>query len=122
MSDQVFVTKPVKPLKKDKSLLIRMSVDERAIFDERLRESGYKAAGAFVRDYVINSKPKRRYVIIPQAQKASEHLVELAQMIMDDEEKEVLVKKIMYVAMNVFGELEKVRLGGKGEEGEDYDW
>ena len=122
MSDQVLATKPIKLAKKDKSLLIRMSVDERAIFDERLKESGYKAAGAFVRDYVINSKPKRRYVIIPQAQKASEHLVELAQMIMDDKEKEVLMKKIMYVAMNVFGELEKVRLGGKGEEGEDYDW
>lgn len=122
MSDQVLITKPVKPPKKDKSLLIRMSVDERAIFDERLEESGYKAAGAFVRDYVINSKPKRRYVIIPQAQKASEHLVELAQMIMDDKEKEVLIKKIMYVAMNVFGELAKVRLGGKGEEGGDYDW
>lgn len=122
MTNQVLITKPIKPIKKDKSLLIRMSVDERAIFDERLRESGYKAAGAFVRDYVINSKPKRRYVIIPQAQKASEHLVELAQMIMDDKEKEVLMKKIMYVAMNVFGELEKVRVGGKGEEGEDYDW
>ena len=122
MSDQVLTTKAIKPAKKDKSLLIRMSVDERAIFDERLKESGYKAAGAFVRDYVINSKPKRRYVIIPQAQKASEHLVELAQMIMDDKEKELLIKKIMYVAMNIFGELDKVRLGGKGEEGEGYDW
>ncbi|GID05182.1 hypothetical protein [Pseudomonas sp. 008] len=122
MSDQVLTTKAIKLAKKDKSLLIRMSVDERAIFDERLKESGYKAAGAFVRDYVINSKPKRRYVIIPQAQKASEHLVELAQMIMDDNEKELLIKKIMYVAMNIFGELDKVRLGGKGEEGEGYDW
>lgn len=122
MSDQVLTTKPIKPAKKDKSLLIRLSIDERAIFDERLKESGYKAAGAFVRDYVINSKPKRRYVIIPQAQKASEHLVELAQMIMDDKEKELLIKKIMYVAMNIFGELDKVRLGGKGEEGEGYDW
>ncbi|VVP42892.1 hypothetical protein PS900_04963 [Pseudomonas fluorescens] len=122
MSDQVLTTKAIKLAKKDKSLLIRMSVDERAIFDERLKESGYKAAGAFVRDYVINSKPKRRYVIIPQAQKASEHLVELAQMIMDDKEKELLIKKIMYVAMNIFGELDKVRLGGKGEEGEGYDW
>lgn len=122
MSDQVLTTKPIKLAKKDKSLLIRMSVDERAIFDERLKESGYKAAGAFVRDYVINSKPKPRYVIIPKAQKASEHLVELAQMIMDDKDKELLIKKIMYVAMNIFGELDKVRLGGKGEEGEDYDW
>ncbi|WP_426203867.1 hypothetical protein [Pseudomonas sp. TWP3-1] len=122
MSDQVLTTKAIKLAKKDKSLLIRMSVDERAIFDERLKESGYKAAGAFVRDYVINSKPKRRYVIIPQAQKASEHLVELAQMIMDDKDKELLVKKIMYVAMNIFGELDKVRLGGKGEAGESYDW
>lgn len=122
MSDQVLTTKAIKLAKKDKSLLIRMSVDERAIFDERLKESGYKAAGAFVRDYFINSKPKRRYVIIPQAQKASEHLVELAQMIMDDKEKELLIKKIMYVAMNIFGELDKVRLGGKGEEGEGYDW
>ncbi|MGV8864540.1 MAG: hypothetical protein ACOH2T_25660 [Pseudomonas sp.] len=122
MSDQVLTTKPIKPAKKDKSLLIRMSVDERAIFDERLKESGYKAAGAFVRDYVINSKPKRRYVIIPQAQKASEHLVELAQMIMDDQDKELLIKKITYVAMNIFGELEKIKVGGNGEEGEDYDW
>lgn len=122
MNDQVLTTKPIKPAKKDQSLLIRLSIDERAIFDERLKESGYKAAGAFVRDYVINSKPKRRYVIIPQAQKASEHLVELAQMIMDDKEKELLIKKIMYVAMNIFGELDEVRLGGKGEEGEGYDW
>jgi hypothetical protein len=122
MSNQGLITKPIKPAKKDKSLLIRMSVDERVIFDERLKESGYKAAGAFVRDYVINSKPKRRYVIIPQAQKASEHLVELAQMIMDDKEKEVLIKKIMFVAMSIFGEIEKVRLDGTGEEGEDYDW
>lgn len=122
MSDEVFTAKPIKLAKKDKSLLIRMSADERAIFDERLKESGYKAAGAFVRDYVINSKPKRRYVIAPQAQKASAHLCELAQMIMDDVDKEALVKKIVYVSISVFGELEKVKLGGKREEGEGYDW
>lgn len=122
MSDHDLTVKARKPAKKDKSLLIRMSADERAIFDQRLQESGYKAAGAFVRDYVINSKPKRRYVIIPQAQKASEHLCELAQMVMDDEEKELLIKKIVFVTMNVFGELQEVQLGGKGEEGEGYDW
>ncbi|MNC42244.1 hypothetical protein D3C75_910530 [compost metagenome] len=122
MSDNIPTTKPAKPAKKDKSLLIRMSADERAIFDERLKASGYKAAGAFVRDYVINSNPKRKYVIIPQAQKASEHLCELAQMVMDGEEKEILIKKIVYVAMNIFGELEKVDLTGKHEEGHGYDW
>ncbi|MGV8917281.1 MAG: hypothetical protein ACOH2R_05710 [Pseudomonas sp.] len=122
MNDQTPTTKPVKAAKKDKSLLIRLSAEERAIFDERLRESGYKAAGAFVRDYIINSSPKRKYVIVPEAQKASEHLVELAQMIMDDKDKELLIRKIMYVAINVFGKLEKVKLGGAGEEGENYDW
>lgn len=99
-----------------------MTADERAIFDERLKESGYTAAGAFVRDYIINSKPKRRYVIVPQAQKANENLVELAQMILDGEEKELLIKKIMHVAVNIFGELEGINLAGNGEEGESYDW
>lgn len=122
MRDKVLTLKPIKSAKKDKSLLIRMTADERAIFDARLKESGYKAAGAFVRDYIINSKPKRRYVIVPQAQKANEHLVELAQMILEGEEKELLIKKIMHVAVNIFGELEGINLAGSGEEGENYDW
>ncbi|MDG9891293.1 hypothetical protein [Pseudomonas juntendi] len=122
MRDKVLTPKLTKPAKKDKSLLIRMTADERAIFDERLKESGYTAAGAFVRDYIINSKPKRRYVIVPQAQKANENLVELAQMILDGEEKELLIKKIMHVAVNIFGELEGINLAGNGEEGESCDW
>ncbi|EPJ8753540.1 hypothetical protein [Pseudomonas putida] len=122
MKDKVLTPKLTKPARKDKSLLIRMAADERAIFDERFKKSGYKSAGGFVRDYIINSKPKRRYVIVPQAQKANEHLVELAQMILDGEEKELLIRKIMHVAVNIFGELEGIDLAGKGEEGESYDW
>lgn len=43
-------------VRRNKPLIIRLSDKERAIIKAKCEEAGYQAAGAFVRDFLVNSK------------------------------------------------------------------
>lgn len=53
-------------VRRDKPLIIRLSEKERAVIKAKCEEAGYQAAGAFVRDFLVNSKVPRK-VRIPLA-------------------------------------------------------
>lgn len=132
MTDQTITQnepKKKKSTRVDKSLLIRMSAEERAIFDKRLADSGYKAAGAFVRDYIINAKPQRKFVINPDADSIIAHAATLFEIINSDTAKNlsetgkaIMVQQLVHIMKYATSVLEQVKLNAKSEEGEGYDW
>ena len=52
--------KTIEKQNKDTRITIRLSKSEMASLESKMSEAGYKAAGAFIRDFVVNNsvKPK----------------------------------------------------------------
>ena len=94
--------KAVEKQKKDARITIRLSKSELESLDSKMAESGYKAAGAFIRDFVANNNTKPK-VSADMVQIARE-LMSLASLINAERPHSELLEKVKHIArINVGG-------------------
>jgi hypothetical protein len=88
--------KAVEKQKKDARITIRFSKSELKSLDSKMAEAGYKAAGAFIRDFVANNnaKPKISADIVQIARE----LMNLASMINAEKPGSELLDKVKHIA------------------------
>lgn len=82
--------------RKEGTLIIRLSKSEREIIEAKVQEAGYKAAGAFVRDYIVNSKPKAK--VSADVVQIARELMNLASMINAEKPGSELLDKVKLIA------------------------
>lgn len=87
---------------KESRITIRLTKSELETLEEKMSQAGYKAAGAFIRDFVVNNsaKPKVSQDVVQIARE----LMNLASMINADRPGSELLEKVKYIA--------QVNLGG----------
>lgn len=88
--------------RKEDTLIIRLSKSEREIIEAKVQEAGYKAAGAFVRDYIVNCTPKAK--VGPDVVQIARELMSLASMINAEKPGSELLEKVKHIA--------KINVGG----------
>lgn len=88
--------------RKEGTLIIRLSKPEREIIEAKVQEAGYKAAGAFVRDYIVNCTPKAK--VGPDVVQIARELMSLASMINAEKPGSELLEKVKHIA--------KINVGG----------
>ncbi|MDD2005653.1 plasmid mobilization protein [Pseudomonas putida] len=81
---------------KESRITIRLSKSEREILEAKMSQAGYKAAGAFIRDFVVNNsvKPKVSGDVVQIARE----LMNLASMINAERPGSELLKKLKHIA------------------------
>lgn len=81
---------------KESRITIRLSKSEREILEAKMSQAGYKAAGAFIRDFVVNTsvKPKVSGDVVQIARE----LMNLASMINAERPGSELLKKLKHIA------------------------
>lgn len=82
--------------RKEGTLIIRLSKSEREIIEAKVQEAGYKAAGAFVRDYIVNCQPKAK--ISPNVVQIARELMSLASMINAEKPSSELLEQVRLIA------------------------
>ena len=88
---------------RDKPLIIRMSEKERVVIKAKCEEAGYQAAGAFVRDFLVNSKTPGK-VRIPLAHiQLSLELQRIARLINKGESPERVVQELFEMNNRLVG-------------------
>lgn len=94
--------KEVEKQKKDSRITIRLSKSEMEMLEGKMVDAGYKAAGAFIRDFVAAGavKPKVGHDIVQIARE----LMSLASMINAEKTGSELLEKVKHIA--------KINVGG----------
>jgi len=87
---------------KDSRITIRLTKLELETLEAKMSQSGYKAAGAFIRDFVVNNSVKPK--ISGDVVQIARELMNLASMINADRPGSELLEKVKYIA--------QVNLGG----------
>ena len=88
--------------RKEGTLIIRLSKSEREAVEATVKEAGYKAAGAFVRDYIVNCTPKTK--VNADVVQIARELMNLASMINAEKPGTELLEKVKHIArINVGG-------------------
>lgn len=82
--------------RKEGTLIVRLSKTEREIIEAKVQEAGYKAAGAFVRDYIVNCTPKAK--INADVVQIARELMNLASMINAEKPGTELLDKVKHIA------------------------
>lgn len=88
--------------KKESRITIRLSKSELKILETKMSQAGYQAAGAFIRDFVINNgvRPKISGDVVQIARE----LMNLASMINAERPGSELLEKVKHIArINVGG-------------------
>ncbi len=82
--------------KKDSRITIRLSNSDMDVLAHKIAESGYKSAGAFIRDAVANVhiKPK----LGPNVVTIARELIKLAAMIRNENPRSELLEKVRAIA------------------------
>ena len=89
--------------RRDKPLIIRLSVKERDVIKRNCEDAGYQAAGAFVRDFLIHSKVPGK-VRIPLAHiQLSLELQRIASLINKGESPERVVQELFEINNRLLG-------------------
>lgn len=89
--------------RRDKPLIIRLSAKERDIISVKCKQAGYQAAGAFVRDFLVNSKAPGK-VRIPLAHiQLSIELQKIAGLINKGENAERIVQELFEINNRLLG-------------------
>lgn len=89
--------------RRDKPLIIRLSEKERSVIKAKCEEAGYQAAGAFVRDFLVNSKAPGK-VRIPLAHiQLSLELQRIAGLINKGESTERVVQELFEINNRLLG-------------------
>jgi hypothetical protein len=94
--------KAVKKQNKDSRITIRLSKSEMEMLESKMTEAGYKATGAFIRDFVAtnNTKPTVSSDVVQIARE----LMSLASMINAEKPGSELLEKVKHIArINVGG-------------------
>ena len=88
--------KVIEKQKKDARITIRFSKSELESLDNKMVDAGYKAAGAFIRDFVANGtvKPKVSNDVVQIARE----LMSLASMINAEKPGSELLAKVKHIA------------------------
>lgn len=89
--------------RRDKPLIIRLSEKERAIIKAKCEEAGYQAAGAFVRDFLVNSKVNGKVRIPLSHIRLSLELQRVAGLINKGENNELIVQKLVDINNRLMG-------------------
>lgn len=90
-------------VRRNKPLIIRLSEKERAIIKVKCEESGYQAAGAFVRDFLVNSKAPTK-VRIPLAHiQLSIELQRIAKLISKGSTPDLVVAELFAINNRLLG-------------------
>lgn len=82
--------------RKEGTLIIRLTKSEREIIETKVQEAGYKAAGAFVRDFIVNCKPKTK--VNADVVQIARELMNLASMINAEKPRPELLDKVRLIA------------------------
>jgi hypothetical protein len=88
--------------RKEGTLIIRLSKSEREIIEAKVQVAGYKATGAFVRDYIVNCTPKTK--VSSDVVQIARELMNLASMINAEKPGSELLDKVKLIA--------KINVGG----------
>lgn len=89
--------------RRDKPLIIRLSDKERVIIKAKCEDAGYQAAGAYVRDFLVNSKAPAK-VRIPLAHiRLSIELQRIAGLINKGSTPELLVAELFAINNRLLG-------------------
>ena len=83
--------------RRDKPLIIRLSEKERAVIKAKCEEAGYQAAGAFVRDFLVNSKAAGKVRIPLSHIQLSLELQRIAGLVNKGEEPERVVQELFEI-------------------------
>ncbi|MEQ6571003.1 plasmid mobilization protein [Pseudomonas aeruginosa] len=89
--------------RRDKPLIIRLSEKERAVIKAKCEEAGYQAAGAFVRDFLVNSKSPAKVRIPLSQMQLSLELQRIAGLINKGEHPERVVQKLLEINNRLLG-------------------
>jgi len=89
--------------RRDKPLIIRLSEKERAVIKAKCEEAGYQAAGAFVRDFLVNSKSPGKVRIPLSHIQLSLELQRIAGLINKGEQPERVVQKLLEINNRLLG-------------------
>ena len=89
--------------RRDKPLIIRLSQKERDIISDKCKEAGYQATGAFVRDFLVNSKAPGK-VRIPLAHiQLSLKLQRIASLLNKGEDPEQVAQELFEINNRLLG-------------------
>jgi len=89
--------------RRDKPLIIRLSEKERAVIKAKCEEAGYQAAGAFVRDFLVNSKSPGKVRTPLSHIQLSLELQRIAGLINKGEQPERVVQKLLEINNRLLG-------------------
>lgn len=81
---------------KDTRITIRLSKSEMASLESKISEAGYKAAGAFIRDFVANNKVKPK--VGSDVVQIARELLSLTSMIKAEMPDCELLEKVKHIA------------------------
>ncbi|KAA0983398.1 hypothetical protein FQ192_29610 [Pseudomonas sp. ANT_J12] len=94
--------KTIEKQNKDTRITIRLSKSEMESLENRMSEAGYKAAGAFIRDFVANNSVKPK--VVSDVVHIARELMSLASMINAEKPGSQLLEKVKHIArINVGG-------------------
>jgi hypothetical protein len=94
--------KVVEKQKKDARITIRLSKSDIYSLEQKMAEAGYKAAGAFIRDFVANNNTKPK--VSSDVVQIARELMSLASMINAEKSGSELLAKVKHIA--------KINVGG----------
>ncbi|MDI3356245.1 hypothetical protein MO767_18090 [Pseudomonas sp. UYIF39] len=94
--------KTIEKQNKDTRITIRLSKSEMESLESKMSEAGYKAAGAFIRDFVANNSVKPK--VVSDVVHIARELMSLASMINAEKPGSQLLEKVKHIArINVGG-------------------
>lgn len=89
--------------RRDKPLIIRLSEKERSVIRTKCEEAGYQAAGAFVRDFLVNAKTPSKSRIPPGYIKLSLELQRIAGLINKGSSPDLVVRELFEINNRLLG-------------------
>ncbi|MDV5387622.1 plasmid mobilization protein [Pseudomonas juntendi] len=88
---------------KESRVTIRLTKSELETLESKMSQAGYKAAGAFIRDFVVNNSVKTK--VSQDVVQIARELMNLASMINADRPGSELLEKVKYIAQINLGEV-----------------
>lgn len=88
--------KTIEKQNKDTRITIRLSKSEMESLESKMSEAGYKAAGAFIRDFVANNSVKPK--VVSDVVHIARELMSLASMINAEKPGSQLLEKVKHIA------------------------
>lgn len=82
--------------KKDQRITIRLSRTEIALLDTLAAEAGYQSAGVFIRDFIVNKRPKKK--ISTNVVTVARELMAVSALVSADAPKEAVLEKLRAAA------------------------